>query len=211
MKVKEIFYTIQGEGVNTGRPAVFCRFSGCNLWTGYEKDREKAVCKFCDTDFVGGEKYTEEELVAAIVNQWPTPRDLDDCARGVIHKHKPLVVFTGGEPGLQLTSSLIESLRKHNFNVSVETNGTVTLPKGVYWITVSPKFGSKLVQTKGNELKLVWPQPFNLDELLKLDFDHYWLQPMDGYDGSVQLTIDTVMKNPSWKLSLQTHKITGVR
>jgi 7-carboxy-7-deazaguanine synthase len=211
MKVKEIFYTLQGEGLNSGRPAVFCRFTGCNLWTGYEKDREKAVCKFCDTDFVGGESYTEEKLIEAIISHWPNPKELDDCANGVIHKQKPLVVFTGGEPGLQITESLISTLRKHNFNVAIETNGTVELPKGTYWITVSPKYGSEIKQTKGNELKLVWPQPFDLGQLLELDFDHYWLQPMDGHPGALEKTIDAVMNNPAWKLSLQTHKIMGVR
>lgn len=211
MKVKEVFYTVQGEGYHSGRPAVFCRFTGCNLWSGREEDRTSAECKFCDTDFLGGDNYTENGLVQRIVDTWNGSSELDDYANNVFYKQSPFVVFTGGEPGLQLTSTLIQKLRNRNFNCSVETNGTVELPKGVYWITVSPKWGTKLKQTSGHELKVVWPQPFNLAKLERLDFRHRYLQPMDGVDGSVQQTLEQVLSRPSWKLSLQTHKILGVR
>ena len=199
MKVKEIFYTIQGEGRNAGRPAVFCRFTGCNLWSGLEEDRATAQCSFCDTDFNGGDKYTEEELIDAIDNLWP---------KG--HNNK-FVVFTGGEPALQLTSRVIYFLQKRGFEVSMETNGTIPPPAGYYWRTVSPKAGTPLNVTSGNELKVVWPQNIDLSELEKMNFRHRYLQPMDGHPDSLRITLEEVMKRPAWKLSLQTHKILGVR
>lgn len=212
MRIKEIFYSIQGEGRNTGRPAVFCRFTGCNLWSGREKDRDKSICQFCDTDFLGGFEIDEDDLVNRILCLWMNSAELDDCACGEKAQNgHPLVVFTGGEPGLQLTETLIHRMRERNFDVAVETNGTVELPKGVYWITVSPKYGSVLKVRSGHELKVVWPQPFDLGELSKLDFDYYYLQPMDGVNNSQKKTAMTVLTNPKWNLSLQTHKIIGVR
>jgi 7-carboxy-7-deazaguanine synthase (Cx14CxxC type) len=209
-KIKEIFYTIQGEGRNTGRPAVFCRFVGCNLWSGREQDRASAQCRFCDTDFLGGFSCDEDTLVDKILSAWGDTGTMADCAQSKAGTN-PLVVFTGGEPGLQLTESLLFRMRQANFNVAVETNGTVALPEGVYHITVSPKAGTTLVQTHGHELKVVWPQPFDLNELYAMDFRDRYLQPMGGVDGSVELTVRAVLNNPGWKLSLQTHKIIGVR
>lgn len=213
MKVKEIFYTLQGEGRNTGRPAVFCRLVGCNLWSGREQDRETAICRFCDTDFLGGDDYTEDELVEKIIGTWGVVGDLADCAKGIASGGRPLVVFTGGEPGLQLTTSILHTLRVRNFDVSVETNGTIALPIGpVYHITMSPKAGAPIKQTFGHEIKVVWPQDgIDLNALEKLDFRDHYLQPMAGVDGSLQATIDACLKNPMWRLSLQTHKIIGVR
>ena len=199
MKVKEVFFTIQGEGRNAGRPSVFCRFTGCNLWSGKEKDRSSAICKFCDTDFLDGKNYEERQLHNKIVSSWGK------------REGKKLVVFTGGEPGLQLTSTLIYSLQRDGFDVAVESNGSVKLPTGVYWKTISPKSGADLVETKGSELKVVWPQDLDMKFLQGLDFRHRYLQPMDGHDGAVEKTIEFVMKNPAWKLSLQTHKIMGIR
>lgn len=199
MKVKEIFYTIQGEGRNAGSPAVFCRFAGCNLWSGLEKDRSSAQCQFCDTDFVGGKKYTERELVSVIDSMWPKKQN------------NKFVVFTGGEPALQVTSGLIYHLQRSGFKVSIETNGTLPLPDGVYWKTVSPKAGTDLLITTGSEIKVVWPQEIDLTQLEKLNFRHRYLQPMDGYPNSTNITLEQVMKTPSWKFSLQTHKIIGVR
>ena len=207
MKIKEIFYSIQGEGHNTGRPAVFVRFVGCNLWSGREQDRHKAQCRFCDTDFLGGDDYTEDELVDKVLATWGSPGGLDDCAKGVTVSGSPFVVFTGGEPGLQLTASLIHRLRCLHFDVAVETNGTVPLPEGVYWVTVSPKAGTELVTTKGNEIKLVWPQPYDLPALEKMDFRYFYLQPMDGISGAVDNTVRTVLVHPRWRLSLTTQKI----
>lgn len=211
MKVKEVFYSIQGEGRNAGRPAVFCRFVGCNLWSGREQDRQSAICKFCDTDFLGGFSICEDDLVDLIMKTWMDAPDLTDCAIGGCKKAHPLVVFTGGEPGLQLTDSIIHKLRIRGFNVSVETNGTVPLPKGVYWITVSPKVGTDIVVKSGHELKVVWPQDFDLEYLESFDFRDFYLQPMDGISTSLKDTVNTVLSRPVWKLSLQMHKIIGVR
>ena len=211
MKVKEVFYTIQGEGHSAGRPAVFCRFVGCNLWSGREQDRATAICRFCDTDFLGGEDFTEDELIEKIVDTWGRVGDLDDCAKGIKSVGTPFVVFTGGEPGLQITGSLIYKLRRKLFQVAVETNGTIKLPEGVYWITMSPKVGTEIKQTKGHEIKVVWPQDIDLSELKSLDYMYYYLQPMDGHPGSLQTTIDAVLQNPGWRLSLQTHKMIGTR
>lgn len=209
--VKEIYYTIQCEGAQTGHPAVFCRFAGCNLWSGREQDRASAQCRFCDTDFRGGERYEEQDLFGKILAEWGSTLAMSDCAVSKVGSH-PLCVFTGGEPALQLTESLIMRLIRANFSVAVETNGTLPLPDGVYWRTVSPKAGTTLKQTWGNEMKVVWPQQdLDLDYLRSLSFKHFYLQPMDGVDGAVQQTIDKVLQDPRWNLSLQTHKTVGLR
>ena len=209
--VKEIFYTVQGEGAQAGHPAVFCRFSGCNLWSGKEEDRAKATCRFCDTDFRGGKRYTEQELIEAIRTTWGGVASMSDCAVSKVGSH-PLCVFTGGEPALQLTESLIMGLIRENMSVAVETNGTIPLPPGAYWRTVSPKAGTILKQTSGNELKLVWPQPdIDTEYLRSLPFKHFYLQPMDGTEGALDATITKVLSDPRWNLSLQTHKMVGLR
>jgi 7-carboxy-7-deazaguanine synthase len=205
-KIKEIFYTLQGEGFHTGRPAVFCRFAGCNLWTGREEDREKAICKFCDTDFWGmdgnnGGKYTVASLTDKIVSLWPD--------KGVL----PFVVCTGGEPGLQMDALLVDSFHKAGIEIAIETNGTVSLPSGIDWICVSPKANTDLVITKGNELKLVYPQIENTpDQFENLDFEYFYLQPMDNANqmDNIKATVAYCMDHPKWKLSLQTHKILGI-
>jgi len=208
--VKEIFYTLQGEGAHAGRPAVFCRFAGCNLWSGHEDDRATAICNFCDTDFVGtdgtfGGKYAEAEVLAARVQSlWPTS----------ISHSKPLVVFTGGEPLLQLDPPLIEALCQMGFEIAVETNGTLEVPTGIDWLCVSPKAGSVLKITRGDELKVVYPQK-NLDphSLENLDFKRFSIQPMDGQNAAenLQLATSFCLRYPLWHLSLQTHKILGIR
>lgn len=206
--VKEIFYTLQGEGGQTGRPAVFCRFSGCNLWSGREEDRTKAICQFCDTDFrdtdgENGGKYTSTELATRIKELWP-----EETAG------HPLVVCTGGEPLLQLDVELIEAIHLNGFEIAVETNGTIPVPGDIDWICVSPKAGAELKQTWGHELKLVYPQKaFDPLQFVQLDFQHFFLQPMDGPDikENIQKTIRYCLANPRWRLSLQTHKIIGLR
>lgn len=208
-QVKEIFYTLQGEGANAGRPAVFCRFAGCNLWTGREQDRATAVCRFCDTDFVGtdgtlGGKFSDAAaLTARIADQWP--------ASDKAHR---FVVFTGGEPLLQVDDELIAALHGQGFRIAVETNGTIAAPPGIDWICVSPKAGAPWVQRQGHELKVVWPQPeLAFDELEAAAFEHRYLQPMDNAqrDVNTQTCIALCMQRPAWRLSLQTHKITGIR
>lgn len=206
--VKEIFFTIQGEGANTGRAAVFCRFSGCNLWSGREEDRSRAVCQFCDTDFVGtgpdgGRFATADELADAVLRAW---RPEDDDTR--------FVVCTGGEPLLQIDDALIDSLHDRGFKVAVETNGTRKAPTTIDWICVSPKAGAPVLQRSGDELKLVYPQRDAPPEKFEtLDFDHFFLQPMDGpqVHANTQLAIDYCMTHPRWRLSVQTHKILGLR
>jgi 7-carboxy-7-deazaguanine synthase len=209
--VKEIFYSIQGEGFYSGRPAVFCRFAGCNLWSGKEADREKAVCKFCDTDFVGcdgpegGQFSTPTELVRKIEILWP---------KEDIKSVRPLVVCTGGEPLLQLDAELISALHEKGWEVAVETNGTLLPPPGIDWICVSPKAGAKLLLRSGQELKLVFPQPGAQPEKYeRLDFQHFSLQPMDSPDRDMntRLALKYVLSHPHWRLSLQTHKILGVQ
>jgi len=207
--VKEIFYTLQGEGAQAGRAAVFCRFAGCNLWTGHEADRKSAICQFCDTDFVGvdgvgGGKFEDANAIAdAIAGQW-----LSDEFSG-----KRFVVCTGGEPLLQLDAALIDALHARNFEIAVETNGTITAPAGIDWICVSPKAGSKLVQRSGDEIKLVFPQaqaePSTFEDLA---FRHYFLQPMDGPEraANTERAVRYCMEHPRWRLSLQTHKILGI-
>ncbi len=211
--VKEIFYTLQGEGANTGRPAVFCRFAGCNLWTGREADRPKAVCTFCDTDFVGtdgpgGGKFANADALAdAVAAAWP-----DRPARPV-RLARPLVVCTGGEPLLQLDPDAIAALHARGFEVAVETNGTVSPPAGVDWLCVSPKAEAPLVLTSGDELKLVFPQADAPPERFRaLDFKHFFLQPMDGPDRerNTRLALEYCLAHPGWRLSLQTHKMLGI-
>jgi 7-carboxy-7-deazaguanine synthase (Cx14CxxC type) len=203
--VKEIFYTLQGEGAQAGRPAVFCRFSGCNLWTGRESDRASAVCQFCDTDFVGtdgerGGKFAEAAQLADVIDSlWPAS-----------HAPSKYVVFTGGEPLLQLDAALIEAMHARGFEIAIETNGTIPVPEGVDWVCVSPKFGSELKVKRGSELKLVIPQlGQRLSDYEGLDFRHFFLQPMDGpqAEANTRLAIDTCKANPKWRLSLQTHKL----
>lgn len=205
--VKEIFYTLQGEGANAGRPAVFCRFAGCNLWTGREEDRASALCRFCDTDFVGtdgvggGKFATVAALVAAIEAQWPV--------RDVEHR---FVVFTGGEPLLQVDVALIDALHDVGFAVAVETNGTVEAPDGLDWICVSPKAGAPWVQRYGHELKVVWPQEGLDIDGLHGSFRYRFLQPMDNAHQArnTKACITYCLEHPSWRLSLQTHKIAGI-
>lgn len=207
--VKEIFYTLQGEGAQSGRAAVFCRFAGCNLWSGRESDRASAICTFCDTDFVGlngpggGRFETAEDLAAAIVAQWPPEHP----------EGTRFVVCTGGEPLLQVDRELIDALHVHEFEIAVETNGTVAAPVGLDWICVSPKAGAPLVQTTGDELKLVFPQANALPEKFEgLEFRNFFLQPMDGLDRerNTQLALQYCMAHPKWRLSLQTHKLLGI-
>lgn len=207
--VKEIFYTLQGEGRNAGRAAVFCRFSGCNLWSGREADRSNAICSFCDTDFVGidgtggGRFASAQELALAIEKEWAG----EDSGR-------PLVVLTGGEPLLQVDAELVDALRAQGFEIAVETNGTKVPPPGLDWICVSPKAGAPLVLTSGNELKLVFPQAgATPDQFEGLAFDHFLLQPMDGpeRDANTSTAIDYCLRHPHWRLSVQTHKTLGIR
>jgi 7-carboxy-7-deazaguanine synthase (Cx14CxxC type) len=205
--VKELFLTLQGEGAQTGRRAVFLRFAGCNLWTGREQDRASAVCSFCDTDFVGtdgeggGKFATAEALAEAAAACWGETPD-----------HR-LIVCTGGEPLLQLDAPLIDALHARGFSIAVETNGTQPAPAGLDWICVSPKADAPLVLTAGNELKLVFPQAKAMPERFEgLTFDHFFLQPMDGPDqaANVQAAITFCLAHPRWRLSLQTHKLTGI-
>ena len=208
---REIYYTLQGEGAQTGRPAVFLRFAGCNLWTGREKDRARAVCKFCDTEFVGtdgpggGKFRTAEELAAAVEARWHV----------VSEQNKPYVVCTGGEPLLQLDDAAIEALHEHGFEVGIETNWTLMSPAGADWICVSPKAGAAVVQTSGDELKLVYPQQerdAQPERFEGLDFEHFFLQPLDDEhrDTNTKATIEYCLEHPQWKLSLQTHKLIGI-
>lgn len=204
-KVKEVFYTLQGEGKHAGRPAVFCRFTGCNLWTGREKDRPKAICQFCDTDFVGtdgenGGRYTADELADVVASLWPKDSPLS----------KPYVVCTGGEPLLQLDHYLIDALHDRHFEIAVETNGTVEMPVGIDWVCVSPKANTELLILSGNELKLVYPQTDAAPEkYAHLAFDNFYLQPMDGpqQTENIAATLQFCLSHPQWSLSLQTHKI----
>ena len=207
-QVKEIYYTLQGEGARTGRPAVFCRFTGCNLWTGREKDREKAVCNFCDTDFVGvdgpgGGKFNDsKELLAAISNCWP--KDLE----------QKYVVLTGGEPALQINQDFIEGLHGIGFEVAIETNGTLPIPSNIDWVTVSPKSNSVLKVESGDELKLVFPQEgVDPRKFQNLPFKNFFLQPLDGEERTIntQKTLQYCLENPLWNLSLQSHKYIGIR
>ena len=206
--VKEIFYTLQGEGFHTGRPAVFCRFASCNLWTGRERDRNRAICKFCDTDFVGtdgvggGHFEAATDLATAVSRAWPEASTANR-----------MVVCTGGEPLLQLDSAVVEALHAEGFYIAIETNGTRPAPPGIDWICVSPKIGAPLALTAGDELKLVFPQdggdPAQFEHL---DFDSFRLSPMDGPSlrENTAAAVEYCLKRPSWRLSLQTHKYLGI-
>ncbi len=252
--VKEIFYTLQGEGANAGRPAVFCRFAGCNLWSGREEDRARAVCTFCDTDFVGtdglgGGKFVDAEALAdAVASCWPVRGEASPSPtllrrgreqgqeemgrlplppsggvreggdRGT-NAGTRLVVCTGGEPGLQLDTALIDALHAQGFAIAIETNGTVALADGIDWICVSPKADAPLVVTAGDELKLVYPQAAAMPERFAgLDFAHFLIQPMDGLPGDPQArasntarAVEYCLAHPQWRLSMQTHKLLGIR
>ena len=208
-RVKEIFPTLQGEGAHSGRASVFLRFSGCNLWNGRLEDRDTATCRFCDTDFRGidgenGGEYAEAHTLAgAVASLW------------LGSTGKPYVVVTGGEPLLQLDRALIDALHDRGFEIAIETNGTLPAPDGVDWICVSPKEGARWIQKSGHELKVVWPQGFELSELAKLDFQYRFLQPMDDPDpvqraDNILSATRTCMTNPVWRLSLQTHKLIGI-
>jgi 7-carboxy-7-deazaguanine synthase (Cx14CxxC type) len=207
--VKEIFYTLQGEGANTGRPAVFCRFAGCNLWSGREDDRATAVCNFCDTDFVGtdgpgGGRFTSADALAdAVAARWP-----HSSAAG-----RPFAVCTGGEPLLQMDQALADALHARGFEVAIETNGTRQPPRGIDWICVSPKAGTNCVLRAGNELKLIFPQTgAEPDRFEGFDFRHFFLQPMDGpeLERNTRLAVQYCLQHPRWRLSLQTQKILGI-
>ena len=207
--VKEIFYTLQGEGAQTGRAAVFCRFAGCNLWSGREADRASAICRFCDTDFAdtdgpGGGKFGSADALAAGVDEkWPAN----------IPPHEKFVVCTGGEPLLQLDAALIDALHARGFETAVETNGTISAPAGLDWICVSPKAGSEMKQVSGDELKLVYPQAgAEPENFAALDFQHFFLQPMDGpsREANTQLALHYCLEHPQWRMSLQTHKLLGI-
>ena len=209
--VKEIFYTLQGEGAHAGRAAVFCRFAGCNLWTGHERDRATAVCQFCDTEFVGtdgpgGGKFKHpSDLARAVRATWRTGAGTGGG--------RPFVVCTGGEPLLQLDAPLIDALHAAGFEIAVETNGTQAAPPGLDWICVSPKAGAELVQRAGDELKLVFPQQGAEPERYRdLPFRHFFLQPMDGPDReqATRLAVEYCLAHPEWRLSLQTHKLLGI-
>lgn len=208
--VKEIYYTLQGEGAQTGRPAVFLRFAGCNLWTGRDEDRASAICRFCDTNFVGsdgpggGRFASPRDLAGAVAARWP--------ANGSDSSH-PLVVCTGGEPLLQLDSSLVAALHQEGFEIAIETNGTHLPPAGIDWITVSPKSGAELALQEGSELKLVFPQEgAEPKRFERLAFRHFFLQPMDGPDRerNTDLAVRYCLANPQWRLSLQMHKYIGI-
>ena len=204
--VKEIFLTLQGEGMQAGRRAVFIRLAGCNLWTGREDDRSTAICRFCDTDFVGmdgdhGGRYPAAALADQALSLW--------AGEG-----RPFAVITGGEPMLQLDEELLDALHDRGFTIAVESNGTIAAPRGIDWLCISPKAGSQVVQRSGQEVKVVWPQrELDMDEIARWNFEHFLVQPMDGPElaANQQATIDFVLANPAWRLSLQTHKLTGLR
>jgi len=207
--VKEIYYTLQGEGARTGRAAVFLRFAGCNLWTGLERDRASAVCKFCDTDFVGtdgpgGGKFASgDDLARAVAEKWPR--------KGM---GRPYVVCTGGEPLLQIDDALIAALHAKGFEIGIETNGTLLPPAGIDWICVSPKADAELKLTRGNELKLIYPQEgAEPERYAQLPFDHFFLQPMDNpeRESNTRAATEYCLAHPQWRLSLQTHKLIGIR
>lgn len=208
--IKEVFYSLQGEGFHSGRAAIFCRFSKCNLWTGREADRANAVCQFCDTDFIGtdgqnGGKFTDAEaLCQHLLQFWPDSNI------------KPFVVLTGGEPLLQVDSALIGRLHHHNFEIAIETNGTKDAPEGIDWVCMSPKANAPIILDKGNELKLVYPQVQLMPEkVADLEFDFFYLQPMDDADPKIQqanvkAALEYCLAHPKWQLSLQTHKLLGI-
>lgn len=207
-QVKEIYYTLQGEGARTGRAAVFLRFAGCNLWSGLEKDRGRAVCKFCDTDFVGvdgvngGRFATAGELASSVAALWPK-----------VQESKPYVVCTGGEPLLQLDCALIEGLHARGFEIAIESNGTIEAPGGIDWVCISPKAEAEVIQRRGDELKLVYPQKDAPPErFASLDFRHFFLQPMDSpqREANTRAAAEYCLTHPQWRLSVQTHKLIGL-
>lgn len=207
--VKEVFYTLQGEGAQTGRAAVFCRFAGCNLWSGREQDRASAICKFCDTDFAdtngpgGGKFISADALADAVAEKWPA----------AVAGGRKFVVCTGGEPLLQLDALLIVALHVRGIEIAVETNGTIAAPAGLDWICVSPKAGTVLKQTTGDELKVVYPQPgAEPERFATLDFRNFFLQPMDGpqREANTRLALEYCLAHPQWRVSLQTHKLLGI-
>lgn len=208
-KVKELFYTLQGEGHHAGRPAVFLRFTGCNLWSGREEDRHKAICKFCDTDFIGtdgenGGTYTADLLAKKALSVWPIDRG-----------GRPYIVCTGGEPLLQLDEPLIDALHRAGFEIAVETNGTILAPETIDWVCVSPKAGAEVLQNFGDELKLVYPQreaAAQPERFANLLFTHHYLQPLDGAEtaANTRACVRYCLENPQWKVSLQTHKILDI-
>lgn len=232
-RVREIFHTLQGEGIRAGRAAVFCRFCGCNLWSGREEDRDKAICSFCDTDFIGADAGVfddEAALVAAIARAFPPATGLPaqpgsagcgpECSRRRGADARPYVVLTGGEPSLQITPELVDALHGQGFEVGVESNGTNPLPPGIDWVTVSPKAGAPLAVRAGSELKLVWPQTgCSPEDFADLDFAHFILQPRDDAPRgrsdaagvNTRLCIDYCLTHPQWRLGVQTHKWIGVR
>lgn len=209
--VKEVFYSLQGEGVHSGRPAIFCRLSNCNLWTGREEDRAKAVCQFCDTDFIGtdgqnGGRFKDAEALASHLKSfWPTK----------VAQH-PFVVLTGGEPLLQVDDALVDALHNTDFEIAIETNGTKSAPNGIDWICMSPKANAPIILDKGHELKLVYPQPELMPEkVANLEFEHFFIQPMDDPNPeitqrNIKQAIQYCLTNPKWQLSLQTHKMLGI-
>jgi len=205
--VKEIYYTLQGEGAHTGRAAIFLRFAGCNLWTGREEDRHKAICKFCDTDFIGtdgirGGKYDAHEIATHILDIWPADSDTH-----------PYIVCTGGEPLLQLDEALINVLHEKNIEIAIETNGTQRVPKGIDWICMSPKANTEVVVQKGDEIKIVYPQTgIDPDDFSNWEFKHFFIQPMDGPSlaSNIKICIDYCSQHPRWKLSVQTHKLLNI-
>lgn len=217
-QVKEIIYTLQGEGAQSGRAAVFCRFAACNLWSGHESDRSSATCQFCDTDFVGtdgpngGEFAGAVDLADAVAHRW-APAEMGRPTDKGRYFAKPLVVCTGGEPFLQIDAPLIDALHERGFEVAVETNGTLPAPPGIDWICVSPKARTALRVVAGDELKLIYPQPgAEPDQFESLDFRYFFLQPMDGPDvkENTRLAVAYCLSHPRWRISLQTHKIMGI-
>ena len=210
-RIKEIFYSLQGEGFHSGRPAVFCRFAGCNLWSGREADRDNSICKICDTDFSGtdgpegGEYATAAELAKIVAGLWPKKKN---------ESTRPFVISTGGEPLLQLDAELIAAFHRESFQIAVETNGTVAPPAGIDWLCVSPKAGTELAVRSGQELKLVLPQPgIDPERYTHLDFQYFFLQPLDGPERKINtgLVVEYVLAHPQWRLSTQIHKSLGIK
>lgn len=209
--IKEVFYSLQGEATHAGRPAIFCRFSNCNLWTGREQDRDSAVCQFCDTDFIGtdgqnGGRFKDaKDLCEHLIQFWPADTS-----------QHPFVVLTGGEPLLQVDVALVQALHDYNFEIAIETNGTKEAPAGIDWICMSPKANAPIILDKGHELKLVFPQPELMPEAVEdLEFEHFYLQPMDDTNPEIaqqnlKQTLQYCLDNPKWQLSLQTHKMLGI-
>lgn len=226
--VKELYYSLQGEGAQSGSPAVFCRFAGCNLWSGREIDRKSAICRFCDTDFVGtsgpnGGRFSRAcDLAQQIAELWPSESSYikggtpgAEFQGNVYRTLRPLVIFTGGEPLLQLDSDLIQVVKQNGFTIAVESNGTVQAPEGIDWLTISPKVGANLVQKSGTELKLVYPQEIDPEELIVHDFDYFYLSPMFAMDPletrhNLQVSLEYCLRHPQWRLTYQFHKFWNI-